>query len=109
MAAHAVTAIIALSIAAFLPVPRFTLTAVGSITALGVIQIGLASVFFSYGIKRVTAVSANLIALIEPVFNPVWVYLVLGEAPTVKTVIGGAVIIGSVSVASVISATRVRD
>jgi drug/metabolite transporter (DMT)-like permease len=106
MAAHAVTAVIALTVAVFLPLPRFTLVSLASITALGAFQIGLASVFFSYGIRRVTAVSANLIALIEPVFNPVWVYLVLGEAPTVKTVLGGAVIIGSVSVASFLSGSR---
>lgn len=106
MAAHAVTAIIALSIAAFLPLPQFTGTAIGSILVLGLVQIGLASVFFAYGIKRVSAVSANLIALIEPVFNPVWVFLVLGEAPTAKAVLGGAVIIGSVTAATLVSSWR---
>jgi len=106
MAAHALTAAIALAVAVFLPWPRFTPVAMASITALGVFQIGLASIFFAYGIKRVTAVSANLIALIEPVFNPVWVYLVLGEAPTFKTILGGAIIIGSVSVASFLGGTR---
>lgn len=106
MAAHAVTAVIALSVALFLPLPRFTATSLGSILVLGVLQIGLASVFFSYGIKRVTAVSANLIALIEPVFNPVWVYLVLGEAPTMRTLLGGTVIIGSVTVATLVSGWR---
>jgi drug/metabolite transporter (DMT)-like permease len=108
MAAHAVTAMIALSVAMFLPVPRFTTGAIGSILVLGVLQIGLASVFFAYGIRRVSAVSANLIALIEPVFNPVWVFLVLGEAPSMKALLGGAVIIGSVTTASLISGWRSR-
>jgi drug/metabolite transporter (DMT)-like permease len=106
MAAHAVTAVIALSVAVFLPVPQFTPAAIGSILVLGVLQIGLASVFFSYGIKRVTAVTANLIALIEPVFNPVWVFLVLGEAPSTTAVLGGTLIIGSVTAASLISGWR---
>jgi len=106
MAAHAVTAVIALSVAVFLPVPQFTPAAIGSILVLGVLQIGLASVFFSYGIKRVTAVTANLIALIEPVFNPVWVFLVLGEAPSATAVLGGTLIIGSVTAASLISGWR---
>jgi drug/metabolite transporter (DMT)-like permease len=78
----------------------------GSILTLGVLQVGLASLFFSYGIKRVTAVTANLIALIEPVFNPVWVFLVLGEAPSAKAVLGGILIIGSVTAASLFSGWR---
>ena len=103
---HAVTALIALSIAFFLPVPELTTGSVASILVLGVLQIGLASVFLSYGIKRVPAITANLIALIEPVFNPVWVFLLLGEAPTLNTLFGGALIIGSVTTASMISGWR---
>jgi len=106
MASHAVTAVIALTAALFLPLPVFAPGAVLSILVLGVLQIGLAAVFFSYGIKRVPAVTANMIALIEPVFNPVWVFLVLGEAPTQNTLFGGALIIGSVSTASLISGWR---
>jgi drug/metabolite transporter (DMT)-like permease len=106
MASHAVTAVIALTVAAFLPLPHITGGAVASICVLGVLQIGLAAVFFAYGIKRVSAVTANLIALIEPVFNPVWVFLVLGESPTAKAVLGGAVIIGSVTAASLVSGWR---
>ena len=106
MAAHAVTAVIALSVALFLPFPEFSARSLESILVLGVLQIGLASVFFSYGIKRISAVSANLITLIEPVFNPVWVFLVLGEAPSTKAVLGGTVIIGSVTAASLISGWR---
>ena len=109
MASHAITALIALSIAAFLPIPRFTPEAVGSILILGVFQIGMAAVFFSYGIKRVSAVTANLIALIEPVFNPVWVFLLLREAPSAQAILGGSIIIGSVTAASLISGWRAKS
>ncbi|HXE95647.1 MAG TPA: DMT family transporter, partial [Dongiaceae bacterium] len=90
------------------PIPRFTPGAIGSILVLGVLQIGLAAVFFSYGIKRVSAVTANLIALIEPVFNPVWVFLLLREAPSAQSILGGTLIIGSVTAASLISGWRTR-
>lgn len=106
MASHAITALIALSVAVFLPVPRFTPAALGSILVLGVLQIGLATLFFAYGIKRVSAVTANLIALIEPVFNPVWVFLLLREVPSVQSLLGGFLIIGSVAAASVITGWR---
>lgn len=107
--AHAVTALIALSAAAFFPLPHLNAASVGSILVLGLLQIGLASVFFAYGIKRISAVSANLIALIEPVFNPVWVFLVLGELPSFRTILGGIVIISSVTAASIIGAVRMSN
>ncbi|MBJ6798521.1 DMT family transporter [Geomonas propionica] len=107
MASHAVAALVALGVAVFLPLPVFTAKAIGSILILGVVQIGLAAFFFSYGIKRISAVTANLLAVIEPVFNPVWVFLVLGEAPTANTLVGGALILGSVTLASLISARRI--
>ncbi|WP_224983822.1 DMT family transporter [Geomonas agri] len=107
MASHAVAALVALGVAVFLPLPVFTAKGIGSILILGVVQIGLAAFFFSYGIKRISAVTANLLAVIEPVFNPVWVFLVLGEAPTANTLVGGALILGSVTLASLISARRV--
>ena len=106
MASHAVTAAIALGVAAFLPLPRVTPAAVGSILVLGVLQTGLATVFFCYGIRRVSAVSANLTALIEPVCNPVWVFLLLGEAPSLQAILGGALIIGSVTVACLMGSRR---
>jgi len=38
-------------------------------------------------------VEASLIALVEPVLNPVWVLFAVGEAPTPATLVGGAVIV----------------
>ena len=104
--AHWLTAAIGLGVALFLPLPVFTWKAAGAIAMLGLFQVGLAAILFSAAIKRVTAVSANLIAVIEPVFNPVWVFLALGERPGVNAIIGGAIIIAAVTGASVISARR---
>ena len=40
----------------------------------------------------VPGAEASLLALIEPVLNPVWVALVVGEEPSAATIIGGAII-----------------
>jgi drug/metabolite transporter (DMT)-like permease len=101
---HWITAAIGLGVSFFLPLPVFTLPAVGAIAVLGIFQIGFASVLFSYGIKRISAINANLIAVIEPVFNPVWVLIIIGEIPTINTIIGGGIIIAAVTGASIISA-----
>jgi drug/metabolite transporter (DMT)-like permease len=79
---------------------------IGLILALGVVQMGLAAVFFSYGIKRVSATTGSLLVVIEPLFNPVWVFLALGETPSPWTLAGGALILVSVTAATVIGARR---
>ena len=83
-----------------------TATTLAAISVLGIVQIGLSAILFSIAIKRVSAVQANLIAVIEPVFNPVWVFLAIGEAPGTNALIGGAIIIFAVTVTSIISARR---
>lgn len=103
---HGFAAVLALGLAAFQPLPVPGPASVAAIVALGVVQIGLANVFFSYGIKRVNAVTANLLAVIEPVFNPVWVFLLLGETPGWPTLAGGALIVASVTFATVVGARR---
>jgi drug/metabolite transporter (DMT)-like permease len=83
-----------------------TAAAIGAVAVLGLVQVGVSAILFAYAIKRISAVSANLIAVIEPVFNPVWVFLVLGEAPGARALGGGAVILAAVTAASVASARR---
>jgi drug/metabolite transporter (DMT)-like permease len=106
--AHWSTVVIGIAVALFLPAPHLTWKAAGAIAMLGLLQVGVAAILFSYAIKRITAVSANLIAVIEPVFNPVWVFLVLGEAPGVRAIMGGVIIVIAVTAASIISARRTQ-
>jgi drug/metabolite transporter (DMT)-like permease len=101
---HWLTAIICIIISLFLPFPQVTLKSLAAIAVLGIVQLGLSAILFSIAIKRVSAISANLIAVIEPVFNPVWVFIAIGEAPGVNALIGGGIIVLAVTIASVISA-----
>jgi drug/metabolite transporter (DMT)-like permease len=73
---------------------------------MGLFQMGLASILFPYGVRRLTAVGTSIITLIEPVLNPVWVFLVIGEVPSLNAVIGGTVIIVLVGARSVVSIRR---
>ncbi len=80
-----------------------TLAAVGCIVLFGVFQIGISSILLSYGVKRVTAVQSILVAVLEPLFNPVWVFLVVGERPGPRALVGGAIILVAVTLRSLIS------
>ena len=97
---------VCLLVSLFLPMPQFTQKSVAAALLLGVVQIGIPSILIAYAIKRISAVSASLIAVIEPVLNPVWVFLVLGEYPGMNTIIGGAVILLAVTGVSMIGARR---
>jgi drug/metabolite transporter, DME family len=64
---------------------------------LGVFQIGLAYAAFVKGLRYVTATQASLTGMIEPVANPVWVFLFLGERPAPWAVLGGAIVLGAIA------------
>jgi DME family drug/metabolite transporter len=67
-----------------------------SVIYLGVIQIGLAYVLFTSAMARgVRSLDAGIIGYAEPVLNPVWVFLVLGERPSQWALFGGGMIIAA--------------
>ncbi len=103
---HVLAAAISLAICLFLPAPRIDARSIAAIAALGVLQIGLASVLFSVGIKRVTAMDASLIGVLEPVFNPLWVFLATKETPGASAFAGGGCIIAAVLGSTILSLRR---
>ena len=105
---HWLTAAVGLGLAQFFPVPHFSLPSILAILALGTVQVGVSALLFSMAIKRISAVSANLIAVIEPVFNPLWVFIALGEGPGLHTVLGGGVILLAVTGATLTGARRLQ-
>jgi len=60
---------------------------------MGIVQLGIPYWLFSKGLETVALQEASLIVLIEPVLNPVWVALAVGEIPSAATLAGGALII----------------
>ena len=69
----------------------------GRVAYLGVVQIGFAYLLFTLAMARgVRSLDAGIIGYIEPVLNPIWVFLFIGERPSGWAIIGGAIIIASV-------------
>jgi len=87
----------------------WTLTSWSIIAYLGVFQIGLAFILFTKSIKHIPALEANLIGTLEPIFNPVWVYLFLGESMGKFALIGGLVVLTGVIVSAIGSAQVNRE
>lgn len=67
------------------------------IILLGIFQLGCAYLLYALAIKHIPAIEAILIPVLEPLLNPVWVFLFIGEKPSTWALIGGAVVIASVT------------
>lgn len=63
---------------------------------MGVIQLGIPYIFYVNATKYLTALEAILITVIEPLLNPLWVFIFTGEKPGTYAIIGGLVIIFAV-------------
>ncbi|MDW7740433.1 MAG: EamA family transporter [Bacillota bacterium] len=68
---------------------------------LGIFQLGLPFVLYSTAIKYVTALDAVLVQTIEPLLNPIWVFLIIGEAPGKWAILGGIVVISTVTIRNI--------
>ncbi len=74
--------------------PQMNLHDALSVLYLGVVQIGLAYTLFTVAMARgVRSLDAGIVGYVEPVLNPIWVFLVLGERPTQWALLGGAIIV----------------
>lgn len=70
--------------------------ALATFVFLGVFQIGLAYAFFVKGLQHVPATQASLTGMLEPVANPVWVLLFLGERPSPYAIAGAAIVLAAI-------------
>ncbi len=72
------------------------------IVPMGALGAGLSFVLYTAVIKRLKAIEAIITQTIEPIFNPVWVFLVIGEMPGRWALLGGMIVISSVSLHAIL-------
>lgn len=68
-----------------------------SVAYLGVVQLGIAYTLFTTAMARgVRSLDAGIVCYVEPVLNPILVFLVLHEKPSSWAILGGAIIVAAV-------------
>ena len=72
-------------------------TALMSILALGVVQLGVPYILYGLAVKNCPPLACSLVGAIEPLLNPVWVFLFDGERPGLFALIGGMIVIAAVT------------
>jgi len=60
---------------------------------LGVFQLGLSYALFARGLRHTPATEASLLALLEPVLNPVWTFVLAHERPGPWALAGGSLVL----------------
>jgi drug/metabolite transporter (DMT)-like permease len=80
-----------------------------AVAYLGIVQIGLAYTLFTLGMAQgIRSLDAGIVGYIEPVLNPIWVFLVLGEQPSRWALIGGSIIVTAVVIHTSLKARESR-
>lgn len=65
--------------------------------AFGLVQMAIPYALFAKGLREISAPEAGLISLVEPVLNPLWVLLFVGEVPEYSTILGGCLLLTGVA------------
>lgn len=77
--------------------PQLSWGPVGAILFLGVFQLGIPYALFAVGTRYCPPLAVSLISMLEPIFNPVWVALVLHEIPGLAAIAGGVTVIATLA------------
>lgn len=78
--------------------PEFSTTAVLAILVLGVFQLGTAYILYVKSSSHCPPLACCLLSAVEPLLNPVWVFIFDGERPGLFAFIGGIIVIVSITI-----------
>jgi drug/metabolite transporter (DMT)-like permease len=76
------------------------------LVAFGALNLGAGLAAFALGARLIPAAIAALIGTLEPVLGPIWVWLVHGEIPSERTIIGGSIVFAALCVHLLAEALR---
>ncbi len=67
-----------------------------TVIVMGIFQLGIPFIFYINSLKYITALEAILVTVVEPLLNPLWVFIFTGEKPGIFAILGGIIVISSV-------------
>lgn len=63
--------------------------------AFGIVQNASGLALYTFATRRIPAAEATLLAALEVPFTPLWVFVFLGETPSVQTLVGGGIVLAA--------------
>lgn len=65
----------------------------GFLCLFGAVNLGLGLACFAMGVRLIPAAMGALLGTFEPILGPIWVWLVHGEVPSQRTIVGGSIVV----------------
>jgi drug/metabolite transporter (DMT)-like permease len=83
---------------AFFLAGPFTATTrdIAVLTSMGFLQLGTGCLLMTASSKHLSATELGLLALLEPILGPLWVWALMGERPGAAALTGGVIVLGAV-------------
>lgn len=76
--------------------PQFDVASLIAVFFLGVVASGIATVLMAKSAPHLASVEVSMLLMLDPILNPVWVALAVGEIPGILALIGMVIVIGCV-------------
>lgn len=109
---HGFTALVGLPMLLVFPIQEFAWLPVVSILVLGVVQLGIPYILYGLALGQCPPLMCSLLSAVEPMLNPVWVLIFDGEAPGMWALVGGVVVIATITIWCIYKgkrAPKIRD
>ncbi|MEP7329851.1 MAG: DMT family transporter [Betaproteobacteria bacterium] len=79
------------------------------LSLMGCVQLGIGCLLATAASRSLSATELGLLALLEPILGPIWVWVLLGERPGSSALMGGAIVLGAVIANGAFAAWRGRE
>lgn len=105
---HLLTALIGIPFC-FFTENTFSGTSIIAVLVLGIVQLGIPYILFALASVNCPPLACSLLAAVEPLLNPIWVFLFNGETPGIFSIIGGVIVISAVTAQCILQDRRSRE
>jgi drug/metabolite transporter (DMT)-like permease len=78
------------------------------LAVMGCIQLGAGCLLVTAASRSLTATELGLLALLEPILGPIWVWVLMSEHPGAATLVGGSIVLAAVFANEAFGAWRGR-
>ena len=75
---------------------------------LGIFQLGIPYLLYALAIPNVTPIDAVLVPILEPLLNPLWVFIFIKETPSIFSLIGGFIVLLSVTIRGIVMSKKIK-
>jgi len=106
LAAGVISSVVAV---AMMPPPAATAHDLAILAVMGCVQLGTGCLLATAASRQLSATELGLLALLEPILGPVWVWMLMNEHPGAATLVGGAIVLAAVFANEAFAAWRSRS